>query len=84
MIRCNHPATRLHWRRKAVRRMKTSMEKHNVENSIVDVLCTCITEWLDTGSVAPSNYPHRYTDAIVSQTFIGGTISSWGNYRKSG
>ena len=70
IIRCNHP-TRLHWRWKAIHKMQKHMKKHNVEDSITDAFCSCVTDWLDTGTVNASKYNSRYHRAIHSQTTIG-------------
>ena len=71
MLRCNH-TSRIQWRRRTIKAMQQSMAKHNVEDSIINVfLCSCITDWLDTGSVDPNKYNYRYNKAILTQNLIG-------------
>ena len=38
--------TSKHWRRRSVHEMKTSMQRYNVEESIIDTFCSCITDCL--------------------------------------
>ena len=47
------------------------MVKQNVEESIINVFCSCTIDWLDTGSVDPSKYKDRYNQAILKQNLIG-------------
>ena len=47
------------------------MAKHNVEESIINVVCSCTTDWLDTRSVDPRKYNYRYNQAILTQNLIG-------------
>ena len=47
------------------------MNQHQAQESIVDTLCSCITDWLDNGMVQESKYSNRYSKAIASQNKIG-------------
>ena len=42
-----------------------------VQESVVDTLCSCITDWLDNGKVQKNKYNNRYSKAIASQNRIG-------------
>ena len=51
--------------------MNTSMQKYNIEESIIDVFCSCITDWLNTGLVDPSKCNYRYNPALFTQRLVG-------------
>ena len=51
--------------------MQVSTTKHNVEESVINIFCSCTTHWLGTGSVDPRKYNYRYNQAIVTQNVIG-------------
>jgi len=50
--------------RKDLKRLKTKM-------SLLDTLCSSLTEWMDTGSVTIAKYPTTHQIALISQTQIG-------------
>jgi len=70
MILCGHPS-RLKLRQKYIRLLQTRMEQFGTSANLKETLCSAISEWFDTNSVDPFNYPEKYTKAIESQTAIG-------------
>ena len=70
MLRCNHN-TRMQWRWRTIKAMQGSMTKHNVEERIINLFCSYITDWLDSGSAGPSKHGYRYNQSIVTQNLIG-------------
>ena len=70
MITCGHPS-RLKLRRKYIRLLQTRMDYFGTSAEMQDTLCSTISEWFDTASVDPTNYPNKYTRAIESQNAIG-------------
>mmetsp|Transcript_5897 Transcript_5897/g.12413 ORF Transcript_5897/g.12413 Transcript_5897/m.12413 type:complete len:107 (+) Transcript_5897:337-657(+) len=69
MIICGHPS-RLKLRQKYIRLLQTRMEQFGTSANLKETLCSAISEWFDTNSVDPFNYPEKYTKAIESQTAI--------------
>ena len=47
------------------------MNQHQVQESIIDTLCSCITDWLGSGQVQENRYNSRYSIAITLQNRIG-------------
>ena len=70
MISCNHSTKRQWWLR-IVTKIKERMTHYNPDESLIDVFCSCITDWLDTGSVVNTKYHLRYHRAIDTQQRIG-------------
>ena len=61
LLQCSHPS-RISWRISTISQIRDSLIKHQVQASIIDALCSCVTDWLDNGTVR---------DAIASQNRIG-------------
>ena len=40
-------------------------------SSLIDVLCSCLSDWFDTQLVSPEKYLPKYHSAIITQTKIG-------------
>ena len=70
LLRCSH-ASQLTWRINTISQIQDKMNQHQVQESIVDTLCSCITDWLDNGQVQENKYNRRYSTAIASQKRIG-------------
>ena len=43
----------------------------NIDDSLVDVIANCITDWMDTGTVNHTKYNNKYNTAITAQQQIG-------------
>ena len=43
----------------------------HTDPSLLDVLCTSLTDWFDNQEVDLDEYPSRYHPAIITQTKIG-------------
>ena len=69
MLQCDH-RTRIQWRQETVQAMKVSMQKYSVEENIIDIFCSCITDWLGNSSVDPSKYHYTYNHTISMQNLI--------------
>ena len=70
MIRCGH-ASKMKPRQKYIRLLKNQMDRFGTPAKMKDTLCSTISDWFDNGSVDPSKYPAKYTNAIETQTAIG-------------
>ena len=69
---------------KTVTMVKERMTHYTLDECLIDVLCSWITDWLDTGIVAKIRYHPRYHSAINTQQqigwhhmFMGKLLSKW-------
>ena len=70
LFRCSHP-TRISWRRQSITSLRQRMSTLGFQPIVIDTLATCLTEWLDTGTVSPEKYPKSLHPVIHFQSEIG-------------
>ena len=62
---------RIKWKVKYITALRKLLRNRGTSPIIIDILCTAITEYLDTGSVIVTNYHHKFHNILQSQSKIG-------------
>ena len=70
MYICNEPS-RIKWRRQFVKALRDRLLLIKTVSGLIDVLCSCISDWFEIQLVSPQKYPPEYHSAITTQTKIG-------------
>ena len=70
MYICNAPS-RIKWRRQFVKALRDRLLLIKTVPGLIDVLCSCISDWFEIHLVLPQKYPPKYHSAIITQTKIG-------------
>ena len=70
LIHCNH-YSRIQWKRRFIRTIRIRLTAMNTDDSLVEVIANCITEWMNTGKVGHTKYDDKYEPAITAQQQIG-------------
>ena len=70
MMHCKHPS-RTKWKISFIDKLRKLMKNKNTGYALEDTIATVLTQWLDTGKVELDTFPHRFHDAINTQSMIG-------------
>ena len=70
IYRCSHQ-TRIEWKRKTISTIRQFCDKTESDDYFKETICTCITQWFDTGTVTLPSHLQRYNIPVTDQENIG-------------
>eukprot|EP00536_Pseudo-nitzschia_multiseries_P004803 jgi/Psemu1/10877/gm1.10877_g len=70
LLQCPHP-TRCAWKQAFICSLQDQLPKLSFHATRIDGLCSCLTEYLNTGEVSPTKYGRSLQTAISAQSSIG-------------
>jgi len=70
MFLCNDPS-RIRWRIKFIKAIRDRLQQLKTDPGLLDVFCSCVSDWFEDKKVSCDKYDSRYHPAIITQNNIG-------------